>query len=213
MRLRDGERRIERVLPAWRLVWMAAYFPIVSGGLFAKFPPLWFAFVALLLLAIGSSQQVTVTDQRVVSDRPVLSWLPFAGLQEVSREEHALADLDGAWADGNHLLLVSRSGNRFTVGPDLGSSKAAEKLSARVRAALAELRQVKVSVRPRPAVDPQLRAHAQALLRCPYCHDDLTPALAVACGVCATLHHEECYAEYGRCAVLGCRGRRGRVAA
>jgi hypothetical protein len=45
--------------------------------------------------------------------------------------------------------------------------------------------------------------------RCSYCHGDLTgdePDL-VACALCSTVLHEGCWAELGRCPVLGCEGK------
>jgi hypothetical protein len=43
--------------------------------------------------------------------------------------------------------------------------------------------------------------------RCAYCHEDVTgeePDL-VACRACATIAHDACWAELGRCPVMGCR--------
>ncbi len=51
-------------------------------------------------------------------------------------------------------------------------------------------------------------AGAHGAARCSYCHGELTgsePDL-VACGSCSTVLHEGCWAEHGRCPVLGCRG-------
>jgi hypothetical protein len=45
--------------------------------------------------------------------------------------------------------------------------------------------------------------------RCSYCHGDLTGAEPdlVACALCSTVLHEGCWAELGRCPVLGCEGK------
>jgi hypothetical protein len=45
-------------------------------------------------------------------------------------------------------------------------------------------------------------------LICPYCHDELDSASALACDSCATPVHGECAAIHGRCVTLGCRGAR-----
>lgn len=47
-------------------------------------------------------------------------------------------------------------------------------------------------------------------LRCPYCRDAADPRApdAVVCATCGTLHHAECFAELGRCTLLGCEGER-----
>ncbi len=45
--------------------------------------------------------------------------------------------------------------------------------------------------------------------RCSYCHSDLTgeePDL-VACKICSTTLHAGCWAEHGRCPLLGCKGK------
>lgn len=44
-------------------------------------------------------------------------------------------------------------------------------------------------------------------LRCTWCHDGLVSAGAVYCAACLAPHHEECFAEDGRCAAPGCGGR------
>ncbi len=50
---------------------------------------------------------------------------------------------------------------------------------------------------------------------CPYCRDGLPDDLeaAVACDVCNTLHHDECFQEHGGCTIFGCEGRRRAVTA
>ncbi len=60
----------------------------------------------------------------------------------------------------------------------------------------------------------ELKARAAASARCPYCHDDVQEESATsrACAKCGAMHHTECYLEYGKCAVFGCRGRVERVA-
>ena len=59
----------------------------------------------------------------------------------------------------------------------------------------------------------ELKARAAASARCPYCHDEVQAASAGsrACESCGAVHHAECYLEYGKCAVFGCRGRVERV--
>jgi hypothetical protein len=42
-------------------------------------------------------------------------------------------------------------------------------------------------------------------LICPYCHDELLSASALACESCATPVHRDCAAIHGRCVTLGCR--------
>jgi hypothetical protein len=44
----------------------------------------------------------------------------------------------------------------------------------------------------------------QARPRCPYCHADLGREALWTCPGCATLYHQDCARENGRCAVLGC---------
>ena len=47
-------------------------------------------------------------------------------------------------------------------------------------------------------------------IRCPFCHAPLLAREAqVACDVCHTLHHQECWLEnFGKCSVFGCDGTR-----
>lgn len=44
--------------------------------------------------------------------------------------------------------------------------------------------------------------------RCAYCHDEVSGSEdgLVACNLCATVIHQECWDELGHCAVLGCEG-------
>ncbi|MBI3724340.1 hypothetical protein HY251_10370, partial [bacterium] len=45
--------------------------------------------------------------------------------------------------------------------------------------------------------------------RCAYCHEDVIgnePDL-IACSSCATVLHESCWSDNGRCTVLGCAGK------
>ena len=42
------------------------------------------------------------------------------------------------------------------------------------------------------------------MLRCPYCHEDLSVAPSIACDACATETHLACLAEHGGCPIMGC---------
>lgn len=41
-------------------------------------------------------------------------------------------------------------------------------------------------------------------LACSYCHGAATRLEAAFCAACLAPHHEDCFAEHGRCATLGC---------
>jgi len=59
--------------------------------------------------------------------------------------------------------------------------------------------------RRRPWWTPSLRAGPP--LSCAYCHDGLSgEGEEVHCPDCGGAYHEECQAELGRCASLGCQG-------
>lgn len=52
-----------------------------------------------------------------------------------------------------------------------------------------------------------LRWHGAALeahVRCPFCSTGVTPDGAVCCRSCETLHHKECWGEFGGCSVFAC---------
>lgn len=52
-----------------------------------------------------------------------------------------------------------------------------------------------------------LRWHAAALdvdVRCPYCSTEVSPGGAACCRSCETLHHQECWREFGGCSVFAC---------
>jgi hypothetical protein len=53
---------------------------------------------------------------------------------------------------------------------------------------------------------------AGGILSCPYCHDALSGTLRT-CDRCHTSYHEECSRLAGRCALLGCSGALGSLAA
>src|ERR1700722_55143 len=61
--------------------------------------------------------------------------------------------------------------------------------------------------RAHPAPEPARRVS----LSCSFCHDSLAREQAVFCTGCLAPHHRECFAEYGKCATLGC-GAEGFVA-
>jgi hypothetical protein len=62
------------------------------------------------------------------------------------------------------------------------------------------------------ALGPPVEAHRVVKLRCTFCHDSVATGAGVHCAACLALHHPECHAEYGRCAVHGCGERRVLVA-
>ena len=44
--------------------------------------------------------------------------------------------------------------------------------------------------------------------RCPYCHDQISPAPQLTCDTCPTTYHAECARSVGgRCVIRGCAGR------
>ena len=51
----------------------------------------------------------------------------------------------------------------------------------------------------RPEVPPLVIA-----LSCSYCRGGLTRSAGVYCASCLAPHHPECFAEHGRCSVMGC---------
>jgi hypothetical protein len=49
---------------------------------------------------------------------------------------------------------------------------------------------------------------SEAVVRCPYCHDDVNQdALAARCALCKTVHHPSCFDERGGCSVTGCASK------
>ena len=51
-------------------------------------------------------------------------------------------------------------------------------------------------------------ARSLAVVRCPFCHDDVPQdALAAKCGACATVHHATCFDEQKGCSIAGCTGK------
>lgn len=51
----------------------------------------------------------------------------------------------------------------------------------------------------------RLVSHTDAGRACPFCHFPLkSGAVAFECDSCATLHHEDCWADGGGCSILGC---------
>ena len=59
------------------------------------------------------------------------------------------------------------------------------------------------------AADPRTVAAvgAKISLACSYCHDRTQRAELVFCAACLAPHHEECFAEHGRCSMPGCEER------
>ena len=63
-----------------------------------------------------------------------------------------------------------------------------------------------------PTVWSRPRRTNQVGLRCPYCHDGLTPGTHSECGACRAVFHIECVRETKGCTTLGCRNQRRRHA-
>ena len=52
-----------------------------------------------------------------------------------------------------------------------------------------------------------LRWHGAALeadVRCPFCSTEVAPESAACCRSCETLHHQDCWNEFGGCSVFAC---------
>ena len=208
MKLQRGERRIKSAMPALQLAWMVVYFPMLGSQLVSKHPVIFLSLLGVLLLLMACARRVSLTTERVAVDRPLLSWLSFLRFFDQAdgefTDEHRLRELTHAEVDGRTLVLVYRSGVRARIEPVLNHADAfAEAVNERIASLLSE--QVKIS--ERPATTLGLHASSTALLRCPYCHDDLVAFRATRCGGCNTPHHGECLTELGSCSVMGCAGR------
>jgi hypothetical protein len=118
---------------------------------------------------------------------------------------------------GPHLSVRARAivtellapGDRLTIRRDrmtLERSESEPQRAATLLGTLCHLAGAAVALDATPHVDLVLGRESAA--HCPWCRDALEPAApdAVACAVCATRHHDDCFELAHGCTVFGCGG-------
>lgn len=67
-------------------------------------------------------------------------------------------------------------------------------------------RKLRARIEREATADPVRHAEPSPIvsLSCSYCRGGMTRRAAVYCASCLAPHHPECFAEYGRCSVMGC---------
>jgi len=105
--------------------------------------------------------------------------------------------------DAIHAELAEPQGDPVSLSPNL-RSRVVDAMDAE-HALAAKSKGLVVAEAP----DPQRVAAtgAKISLACSYCHDRTQRAELVFCAACLAPHHEECFAEHGRCCMLGCEER------
>jgi hypothetical protein len=119
----------------------------------------------------------------------------------------ALFDVRGGilWTRVVSKLESKGSALVATAVPGIGKQQELAILDALSKIASA-LERTEIAVRALGATHQALTEGGH--LRCSYCHDAVTgdEADLVACKQCSTVLHEGCFAENGRCPILGCSG-------
>lgn len=165
--------------------------------------PAWLLSFAFLFLGIGAttlSLLPTLFESRDASPatRRRRRWLHYAvtraALTTVAVNMPLAAYMGG-------LAYVTRMPDWLVLGISLLANAAALALAVWTTP----------GVRPRQLAElgegTLLRWHGAALeaaVRCPFCATSVAPAEAVCCRSCETLHHQDCWGEFGGCSVFAC---------
>jgi len=63
----------------------------------------------------------------------------------------------------------------------------------------------KTSRKKEVAGTPAVATKSKGKPLCPYCQTPCDPSTGKVCPECHTVHHKECWEEYGGCTILGCK--------
>jgi len=176
-------------------------------------------FLVHLTAIAYSARRVLVTTRRVVEFRPALAALArrvprLARLERSRRRAIDLLDVVTVRASGIYAVVHTTDDERHMIAT--ASETEAARLMLLIDRSAGEARRAyearREAERRAAAVANAVRVGSDtgAVARdsgrtCPYCRDAVDADRDAACGACGAVHHEDCLAIHGGCAVMGCR--------